>query len=46
MNVEHRTLTTLISSLTRGEDPEVSIFHKQIAQKISAQTEENAFYKI
>ena len=46
MNVEHRTFTTFVSALTKGEDPEVSIFHKQIAQKISAKTEENAFYKM
>ena len=46
MNVEHRTFTTLVSSLTRGKDPEASMFHKQIAQNFFAKTVENAFYKM
>ena len=36
MNVEHDTFTTLVLSLTEGEVPEASMFHKYIAQKISA----------
>ena len=41
MNVEHRTFTPLIFSLTGGEGPEAFIFHKNITQKISATNEEN-----
>ena len=41
MNMEHGTFTPLVFSLTGGEGPEVFIFHKNIAQKISATTEEN-----
>ena len=37
MNVEHRTSTTLLGAKVL----EVSIFHKHIAQPISAKTEEN-----
>ena len=36
MNVEHGTFTALVFSLTGGEGPEGSIFHKHIAQKICA----------
>ena len=39
MNSEHGTFTTLVFSLTGGEGPEVSMFHRHIAQKISAETE-------
>ena len=35
MNVEHGTFTPLVFSLTGGEDPETSLFHKHIAQKIA-----------
>ena len=41
MDVEHGTFTPLVSSLTGGEAPEASMFHKHVAQKISAKTEEN-----
>ena len=41
MNVEHGAFTPIVFSLTGGEGPEASMFHKHIAQKISAQTEEN-----
>ena len=41
MNVEHGTFTSLVFPLTGGEGPEASMFHKYIAQKISAETEEN-----
>ena len=41
MNVEHGTFTPLVFSLTGGEVPEAFMFHKNIAQKISATTEEN-----
>ena len=37
MNVEHRTLTPLVFSLTG----EASMFYKHIAQRISTKTEEN-----
>ena len=40
MNVEHRTFTLLVFPLTGGEGPETSMFHKQIAQKITNKTEE------
>ena len=36
MNVEHGAFTALVFSLTRGEGPEGSIFHKHIARKICA----------
>ena len=39
MNVEHGTFTALVFSFTGGGGPEVSLFHKHIAQKISAKTE-------
>ena len=38
--MEHGTFTPLIFSLTGGEGPEASMFHKYIAQKISARTKE------
>ena len=41
MNVEYGTFTPLVFSLTGGEGLEASTFHKHIAQKISAKTEEN-----
>ena len=40
-NVEHGTFTPLVFSATGGEVPDVSIFHKYIAQKIFAKTVEN-----
>ena len=40
MNVENRTFTPLVFSLTGGKGPETSIFHKHIAQKIANKTEE------
>lgn len=33
MNVEHGTFTQLVFLLTEGEGPEMSMFHKHIAQK-------------
>ena len=41
MNVEHGTFTSLAFSLAGGKGPEVSMFHKHIAQSISAKTKEN-----
>ena len=41
INVEHGAFTLLVFFLTWGENPEGSMFHKQIAQKISAKTEVN-----
>ena len=41
MNVEHRTLTPLVFSLTGGKDPETSMSYKHIAKRISTKTEEN-----
>ena len=41
MNVGHGTSAPLVFPLTGGEGPEVSMFHKNIAQKISTKTEEN-----
>ena len=41
MNVEHRTFTPLVFSLTGGKGPEASMFYKHIAQRISTKTEEN-----
>ena len=40
MNVEHRTFTALDFSLTEGEGPETSTFHKHIAQKYCEKNEE------
>ena len=40
MNVEHETFTPLILSLTEGEGPETSTFHKHIAQKYCEKNEE------
>ena len=40
MNVEHGAVTALVFSLTGGEGPETSMFHKHIAQKIANKTEE------
>ena len=40
MNVEDGTFTSLVFSLTGGEDPETSMFHKHIAPKIVNKTEE------
>ena len=41
MNVEHRTFTPLVFSLTGVKGPQTSMFYKHIAQKISTKTEEN-----
>ena len=41
MNVEHGTFTSLAFSLAGGKGPEVSMFHKHIAQTIPAKTKEN-----
>ena len=41
MNVEHGTFTPLVFSLTGSEIPEAFLFHKHVAQKIFANTEEN-----
>ena len=38
MNMEHGTFTPLVFSLTGGEGPETSMFHKYIAQKIANKT--------
>ena len=38
INVEHGTFTPLVFSLTGGEGPETSMFHKHIAQKIANKT--------
>ena len=38
MNMEHGTFTPLFFSLTGFEDPETSMFHKHIAQKIANKT--------
>ena len=40
MNVEHGTFTPLVFSLTGGEGPETSTFHKYIAQKYCEKNEE------
>ena len=40
MNVVHGTFTPSVFSLTGGEGPATSIFHKHIAQKIANKTEE------
>ena len=40
MNAEHGNFTTLALSLTGGEGPETSMFHKHIAQKKPNKTEE------
>ena len=40
MNVENRTFTPLVFSLTGGKGPETFILHKHIAQKIANKTEE------
>ena len=40
MNVEHGTFTPLVFSLTGGEGPETSMFHKHISQQIAIKTEE------
>ena len=40
MYVEHGTFTPLVFSLTGGEGPETSMFHKNIAQKHSEKNEE------
>ena len=40
MNMEHGTFTPLVFSLTGGEGPETSMFHKYIAHKIANKTEE------
>ena len=40
MNMEHGTFTPLVFSLTGGEGPETSMFHKYIVQKIANKTEE------
>ena len=38
--MQHETFTPLFFSLTEGEGAEASMFHKHIAQNISAKTEE------
>ena len=40
MNVEHGTFTPLVFSVTGGEGPETSTFHKYLASKISQKSEE------
>ena len=40
MNVEHGTFTPLVFSVTGGEGPETSAFHKHLASKISQKTED------
>ena len=40
MNVEHGTFTPLVFSLTGGEGPWTSMFHKHITQKIANKTKE------
>ena len=40
MDVEHGTFTPLVFSLTGGEDPETSMFHKHIAPEIANKKEE------
>ena len=40
MNVEHGTFTPLVFSVTGGEGPETSMFHKHLASKISQKTED------
>ena len=40
MNVENGTFTALVFSLTGGEGPETSMFHKHIAPKTPNKTEE------
>ena len=41
MHVEHSTFIPSIFSLTGGEGPEMPMFHKNIARKISAKIGEN-----
>ena len=41
MNVEHVIFTPLVFSLTGDEVPEAPMFHKHIAQKVSAKIEDN-----
>ena len=40
MNVEHGTFTPLVYSITGGEGPETSAFHRQLAMKIAEKTDE------
>ena len=40
MNVENGTFPPLVISMTGGEDPDISIFHKPFAQKIANKAEE------
>ena len=40
MNMEHGTFTPLFISLSGGERPETSMFHKDIAQKIANKSKE------
>ena len=40
MNMEHRTFTPLVFSLTGGEGPETFIFHKHISQKYCEKNEQ------
>ena len=40
MNVEHGDFTPLVFSLTGGEGPGTSMFHKHITQKIANKTKE------
>ena len=40
MNVKHGTFSPLAFSLTGDEGPEISMFHKHIAQKIANKTSE------
>ena len=41
LNLEHETLTILVSSLTGREGPEKSMFQMHIAQTIANKKEEN-----
>ena len=40
MNVEHGTFTPLVFSVTGGEGPETSTYHKHLAGKIAQKTDE------
>ena len=40
MTVEYGTFTPLVYSLTGGEGPETSIYHKYVAHKIEAKADE------
>ena len=40
MNVEHGTFTPLVFSVTGGEGPETSTYHRHLAAKIASKTED------